>query len=140
MNIAKGKTISETRLTGLRIHLVLCQSLIWSVHAQLQFGVCDGNAICSYLLNSGGSRISHRGAHLVGGSPTPEVATFRKICMLKTKEFGPLEVGDACRGCPLDPPMNNVTNFSRVESFFIVYCNNYKIGGFQNSFLAGKCS
>ena len=29
------------------------------------------------------------GAHLVGGAPTPETATFRKICMSKRKNLDP---------------------------------------------------
>ena len=37
-----------------------------------------------YIQHSSRSRISLRGgADLVGGAPTPEAATFRKICMSK---------------------------------------------------------
>ena len=43
------------------------------------------------------------GADLVGGVPTPEAATFRKICMSKQKNLDPW--GGARRRCPPDPPM-----------------------------------
>ena len=49
-------------------------------------------------LSSGGSRISRRGgAHLVGGAPTPDAPTFRKICMSKRKNWVP-------GGAPGAPP------------------------------------
>ena len=38
-----------------------------------------------YTSGSGGSRISLKG----GGAPTPEAATFRKICMSKRKNLDP---------------------------------------------------
>ena len=47
------------------------------------------------VIISGGSRISHGegGADLVGWAPTPEAATFRKICMSKRKNLDPCSSG-----------------------------------------------
>ena len=39
--------------------------------------------------HSGGSRISRRGRQPRRGAPTPEAATFGKICMSKRKNLGP---------------------------------------------------
>ena len=36
-----------------------------------------------------GGGLGIRGADLVGGAPTPEAATFRKICMSKRKNWDP---------------------------------------------------
>ena len=59
---------------------------------------------------SGGSRISRRGGRRPrGGVPTPEVATFQKICMSKWKNLD--SGGGARRRGPLDPPMKMYTHF-----------------------------
>ena len=52
---------------------------------------CVVLAVCNIpkKRNSGGSRISRRGRRPRGGAPTPEAATFRKICMSKRKNLDP---------------------------------------------------
>ena len=53
------------------------------------------------------SRISCRGAPTSWGAPTPKVAAFRKICMSKMKESGPVG-GCVPAALPLDLPLGGV--------------------------------
>ena len=61
-------------------------------------------------VNSGGSRISGRGAS------TPEAATFWKICMSKTKESGPWG------GVPAAPP-GAANGYNVTSTLIAIHCN-----------------
>ena len=69
------------------------------------------------MINSGRSRISHRGREPVKGAWTPRHRCFLAKMYVKTKELGPVGGGACARHAPLDLPMINVSSYLKACLF-----------------------
>ena len=86
---------NQIKYVGLFKNVIWCNSFFFQENQVAR----ARNVHTYWYCGSGGSRISRRGgADLVGGAPSPEAATFRKICMSKRKNLDPWG------GMPAAPP------------------------------------